>query len=126
MPLQTLLAIAKVPFEEDSSNWADIEFKYAGYLTRERSAAARLAQMEELLIPERINYGELASLSFEAREKLDVVRPQSLGQASRIPGITPNDLQGLVVEVLRLKNSQYPVSRETRDRAHRLKGTHYV
>jgi tRNA uridine 5-carboxymethylaminomethyl modification enzyme len=113
VPLQTLLAIAKIPFSKGSEEWADIEFKYAGYLARERSAAARLAQMEELEIPYRIDYGSLASLSFEAREKLQRVRPQSLGQASRIPGLTPNDLQGLVVEVLRLKDSRRAVSRET-------------
>jgi tRNA uridine 5-carboxymethylaminomethyl modification enzyme len=113
VPLQALLGLAKIPFGEGSSDWADIEFKYAGYLAREQSAAGRLAQMEELTIPERINYGGLESLSHEAREKLEVVRPKSLGQASKIPGITPNDLQGLVVEVLRLNNTWYSVSRET-------------
>jgi tRNA uridine 5-carboxymethylaminomethyl modification enzyme len=113
VPLQTLLAIAKIPFPKGSEEWADIEFKYAGYLARERSAATRLAQMDELEIPYRIDYRSLASLSFEAREKLQKVRPQSLGQASRIPGLTPNDLQGLVVEVLRLKDAGRAVSRET-------------
>ena len=113
VPLRTLLMIADIPFTDGSADWADIEFKYAGYLARERSAAARLAQMEELSIPDQIDYRRLTALSFEAREKLDAVRPQSLGQASRIPGLTPNDLQGLVFEVLRNRPAKVRVSRET-------------
>jgi tRNA uridine 5-carboxymethylaminomethyl modification enzyme len=69
--------------------------------------------MEELIIPEHIDYRALAALSFEAREKLDSIRPQSLAQASRIPGVTPNDLQGLVLEVLRHRPAKARVSRET-------------
>jgi tRNA uridine 5-carboxymethylaminomethyl modification enzyme len=115
VPLRTLLLIADIPFTDGSADWADIEFKYAGYLARERSAAARLAQMEELSIPEQIDYRVLAALSSEAREKLSTVRPQSLGQASRIPGLTPNDLQGLVLEVLRHRPAKARVSRETLD-----------
>jgi tRNA uridine 5-carboxymethylaminomethyl modification enzyme len=113
VPLRTLLMIADIPFTDGSADWADIEFKYAGYLARERSAAARLAQMEELSIPQQIDYRVLGALSSEAREKLNAVRPQSLGQASRIPGLTPNDLQGLVLEVLRHRPAKARVSRET-------------
>jgi tRNA uridine 5-carboxymethylaminomethyl modification enzyme len=113
VPLQTLLMAADIPFADGSADWADIEFKYAGYLARERSAAARLAQMEELRIPEQIDYRELSALSLEAREKLGSIRPGSLGQASRIPGLTPNDLQGLVLEVLRHGSAGLRVSRET-------------
>jgi tRNA uridine 5-carboxymethylaminomethyl modification enzyme len=113
VPLQALLHLAKVSFSEGSAEWADIELKYAGYLAREQSAANRLAQMEELAIPDMINYRSLESLSTEARQKLEVIRPLSLGQASRIPGLTPNDLQGLVLEVLRLRNHRSSVSRET-------------
>ena len=69
--------------------------------------------MEDLSIPDQIDYRGLAALSFEAREKLDAVRPQSLGQASRIPGLTPNDLQGIVLEVLRHRPARARVSRET-------------
>jgi tRNA uridine 5-carboxymethylaminomethyl modification enzyme len=113
VPLRALLKAADIEFVQGSDDWADIEFKYAGYLARERSAAVRLAQMEELSIPEQIDYRALAALSFEAREKLDSIRPQSLGQASRIPGLTPNDLQGLVTEVLRRGSAKHRVSRET-------------
>jgi tRNA uridine 5-carboxymethylaminomethyl modification enzyme len=88
------------PFDE-TAEWADIEFKYAGYLARERTAAARLAQMEEFEIPDDLDYRQLHTLAFEAREKLQALRPQTLGRASRIPGICPSDLQSLVLEVTR-------------------------
>ena len=114
VPLDDLLNASSVESDNDSTQWADIEIKYAGYLARERSAAARLATMDDLQIPELIDYRALASLSFEAREKLQAVRPNSLGQASRIPGVSPNDLQGLVVEILKHRHSgEHPVSRET-------------
>jgi tRNA uridine 5-carboxymethylaminomethyl modification enzyme len=58
--------------------------------------------MNEFVLPEGVAYRDLLTLSFEAREKLAQVRPRSLGQASRIPGVSPSDLQNLVVEVLRL------------------------
>jgi tRNA uridine 5-carboxymethylaminomethyl modification enzyme len=94
--------------------WANIELKYAGYLARERSAATRLAQMNGFGIPDGMDYRMLSSLSFEAREKLERIRPESLGQASRIPGVSPSDLQGLIVEVLKRRRSVSPaVSRET-------------
>jgi tRNA uridine 5-carboxymethylaminomethyl modification enzyme len=106
VPLADLLEAAGLVSSNGSADWADIELKYAGYLARERSAAARLAGMEDLRIPERIDYSGLSSLSYEAREKLQAVRPTSLGQASRIPGVSPNDLHGLVVEILKRRSSK--------------------
>ena len=80
---------------------AEIELKYDGYLAREREAATRLAELAEFSIPEDLPYLDLKSLSTEARQKLDRVRPASLAQAGRIPGISPSDLQNLVVETTR-------------------------
>jgi tRNA uridine 5-carboxymethylaminomethyl modification enzyme len=116
VPLTGLLDAAGIPYDQVSSLWADLEFKYAGYLLRERTAAARLAQMHATLIPDHIEYGRLEGISYEGREKLSSVRPRSLGQAKQIPGLTPNDLQGVLVEILRLKrrSSGASVSRETR------------
>jgi tRNA uridine 5-carboxymethylaminomethyl modification enzyme len=113
VPLGVLLEAAGVPVEDGLAEWADIELKYAGYLARERTAAERLVQMAQLRIPEHIEYSSLSTLSLEAREKLDAVRPASLAQAKSIPGITPSDLQGLVLEVLRCRGSKSSVSRET-------------
>jgi tRNA uridine 5-carboxymethylaminomethyl modification enzyme len=80
---------------------AEIELKYDGYLAREREAAERLAELASFALPIDIPYLELASLSTEARQKLDKIRPLSLSQASRVPGVSPSDLHNLVMETVR-------------------------
>jgi tRNA uridine 5-carboxymethylaminomethyl modification enzyme len=80
---------------------AEIEIKYDGYLAREREAAARLAELASFALPVDLPYHELRSLATEARQKLDRVRPTSLAQAARIPGVTPSDLHNLVLEATR-------------------------
>jgi tRNA uridine 5-carboxymethylaminomethyl modification enzyme len=80
---------------------AEIELKYDGYLVREREAAQRLAELASFALPLDIPYLALASLSTEARQKLDKIRPLSLSQASRVPGISPSDLHNLVMETVR-------------------------
>lgn len=80
---------------------AEIELKYDGYLAREREAANRLAELAGFVLPTDLPYRELSSLSTEARHKLDLVRPTSLAQASRVPGVSPADLHNLVAETLR-------------------------
>ena len=112
-PLQELLRAAGHPVDHESANWADVELKYAGYILRERSAAERVGQMEALRLPAAMDYRDLSALSIEARERLQVVRPATLGHASRIPGISPSDLHGLVFEVLRHRRAEASVSRET-------------
>ncbi len=79
----------------------EIELKYEGYLARERHAAERLRELAEFRLPEDLEYPELRSLSTEARQKLELVRPSSLAQAARVPGVTPSDLQNLVTEVVK-------------------------
>ena len=83
----------------EESEWAEVEIKYAGYLSREQLMAKRLVEMESLEISEFTTYMSLQSVSFEAREKLTARRPTTLGQASRIPGISPSDIQSLVMEI---------------------------
>ncbi|HET9634986.1 MAG TPA: tRNA uridine-5-carboxymethylaminomethyl(34) synthesis enzyme MnmG [Gemmatimonadaceae bacterium] len=80
---------------------ADLEIKYAGYFERERAQADRMRRMGDFVLDAGLEYEEMRSLSFEARQKLAKVRPQSLAQASRIPGVSPSDLQNLVIEVER-------------------------
>ncbi|HKV75847.1 MAG TPA: tRNA uridine-5-carboxymethylaminomethyl(34) synthesis enzyme MnmG [Gemmatimonadales bacterium] len=89
--------------DEELTQWAEIEFKYEGYLNREREAAARLGELEDFALPEELAYAEITTISIEAREKLDRIRPQTLGQAGRVPGISPSDLHSLVTRVARLK-----------------------
>ena len=99
-----LLRAAPALGDISDESWmsAETEIKYSGYLAREREAARRLSDLAEFRLPDRIVYAELLSLSTEARQKLDRVRPASLAQASRIPGVSPSDLQNLVMEVLRM------------------------
>jgi tRNA uridine 5-carboxymethylaminomethyl modification enzyme len=80
---------------------AEIELKYDGYLAREREAASRLAELAGFPLPFELPYREFSSLSMEARQKLEAVRPTSLAQASRVPGVSPSDLHNLVMETLR-------------------------
>ncbi len=80
---------------------AEIEIKYDGYLAREREAAERLAELAAFALPPDLPYLELRSLATEARQKLDRIRPTSLAQAARVPGVSPSDLHNLVVEATR-------------------------
>ena len=80
---------------------AEIDLKYGGYIERERQAATRLAEMASFALPVDLPYAELASLSTEARQKLERVRPSSLSQASRVPGVSASDLHNLVMETMR-------------------------
>ena len=80
---------------------ADLEIKYAGYFARERTQAERMRRMGDFSLDLDLDYGEMRSLSFEARQKLSRLKPVSLAQASRIPGVSPSDLQNLVIEIER-------------------------
>lgn len=99
--LNALLMAAGVELEPEATEWAEIELKYEGYLARERAAASRLAGMDGFALPSDLVYESLRAISFEAREKLAASRPETLGQASRIPGVSPSDLHGLLMEVAR-------------------------
>jgi len=76
---------------------AEIEIKYAGYIEREQLMADKIRKFEDLKIPEQFDYHKLNSLSTEAREKLSKIKPSSIGQASRIPGVSPSDIHILLV-----------------------------
>ena len=87
--------------DEEALVTADLEIKYAGYFERERAQAERMRRMGDFALDPALDYAEMRSLSFEARQKLSAQRPQSLAQASRIPGVSPSDLQNLVIEIER-------------------------
>jgi len=79
----------------------ELEIKYAGYFDRERMHAERMRQMGDFRLPSDLAYEGMQSLSFEARQKLSSVRPRTLAQASNIPGVSPSDLQNLLIEIER-------------------------
>jgi tRNA uridine 5-carboxymethylaminomethyl modification enzyme len=99
--LRSLLNAAGVGAElpDDATVTADLEIKYEGYFVRERDQAERMRRMGDFALDADLAYAEMQSLSFEARQKLAAIRPLTLAQASRIPGVSPSDLQNLVLEV---------------------------
>jgi tRNA uridine 5-carboxymethylaminomethyl modification enzyme len=78
---------------------AELEIKYAGYFDRERTQAEKMRRLGAFALDEDLAYAEMRSLSFEARQKLAALRPLTLAQAARIPGVSPTDLQNLVIEI---------------------------
>ena len=76
---------------------AEIHIKYKGYIERERGIAEKIHRLDTIRIIERFDYDSLQSLSIEARQKLNRIQPETIGQASRIPGISPNDINVLLV-----------------------------
>jgi tRNA uridine 5-carboxymethylaminomethyl modification enzyme len=103
--LQELLDAAGVEhtLQPEALVSVDLELKYAGYFDRERVQAARLQRMAGFRLPQDLPYESLRSLSVESRQKLSARRPTTLAQAASIPGVSPSDLQNLVIEVERLR-----------------------
>ena len=85
---------------------AEIKIKYKGYIDRQLSQVEQFAKMERKLLPENQDYGEIHGLRLEARQKLNKVKPKSLGQASRISGVSPADMSVLIIWLESLKNGK--------------------
>ncbi len=85
----------------DAVTTVELELKYAGYLGREREQADRMRRMGAVSLGSALDYGAMRSLSMEARQKLSLHRPATLAQAARIPGVSPSDLQNLLLEIER-------------------------
>ena len=91
-------AIERIPRRrEEIVECAEILIKYRGYIERERQQAERLERLEYVFIPESLDYSSIQALSTEARQKLERIRPATIGAASRIPGISPHDVSVLLV-----------------------------
>lgn len=100
-----LYAIDPDPMEHEPSVIGQIQtaVKYAGYLDRQHKEIERMRSWESRVIPADFDYASIRAMSHEAREKLTAIRPANVGQASRIPGVTPADLSILVVHLERRK-----------------------
>ena len=81
---------------EENMESIEVEIKYRGYILREKQAAAKLHRLESIRLPETMEYDNLYSLSTEARQKLTRIRPNTIAEASRIPGVSPNDISVLL------------------------------
>ena len=75
----------------------EIQIKYAGYIRREKMEASKLQRLDQIRIPDTFNFDEVQSLSTEARQKLTRIKPKTIGEANRIPGVSPNDISVLLV-----------------------------
>ncbi len=77
---------------------AEIQIKYRGYIEREKLLAEKLCRLENIIIPDGFDFSEMNALTIEARQKLTKIRPQTIGQASRIPGVSPADINVLLIK----------------------------
>ena len=105
--LQALLPHEPRTTTHDARIWqqVEIEAKYAGYILREKESAQRLHDLEGKLIPNNFNFAAITELRREAKQSLEKFRPQTLGQASRLEGITPSDLTILMIHITGKKKS---------------------
>ena len=89
--------IKKEKISKESIKQAEIKIKYGGYLDKEAEAAKKLSKLEDIIIPKDFNYNKLHSISTEGKEKLNEIQPRSIGQASRISGVSPSDINILLI-----------------------------
>ena len=90
--LQTLSGLTTEDLEE-----VEIQVKYEGYIEKEREIVEKLSKYEDIILHADFDYHKITSLSYEAREKLSKIKPRTLGQASRISGVSPADISVLIV-----------------------------
>lgn len=84
-------------FSEEVRQAAEIRLKYAGYIERERQLAERMTQLDHVTLGDKLDYSSIHALSTEARQKLQAMRPETVGRASRIPGVSPADINILLL-----------------------------
>ena len=82
---------------DDVIEQVELSIKYEGYIKKQLAQAEEFSRMERMLLPEDMDYHQITGIRLEAREKLDKVRPRSLGQASRISGVSPADISVLMI-----------------------------
>ncbi|MFN8251135.1 MAG: tRNA uridine-5-carboxymethylaminomethyl(34) synthesis enzyme MnmG [Ferruginibacter sp.] len=91
------LRVSLQQYSREELEQTEIQLKYDTYIEKEKELVAKMSQLEDLVIPENFDYGKLVSLGTEARQKFQKIKPRTLGQASRISGVNPSDVQILMV-----------------------------
>jgi tRNA uridine 5-carboxymethylaminomethyl modification enzyme len=89
--------VNKKKLDDEVIEQAEIQIKYSGYIQKERNNADKLTRLEYVKIPKEFNYSKVKSMSYEGREKLSAIQPVTVAQASRISGVSPNDISVLLV-----------------------------
>ena len=102
--LSKILDLMKVDYDLEIAKQVEIEIKYEGYITKAKREAERMLKMDNIKLPTDIDYLHVDNLALEARQKLDKIKPHSLGQASRISGINPSDIQVLAIYLKQRKS----------------------
>ena len=100
-PLQEIVASLPASLRSEVINATEIQLKYQRYIEKEQDVASRILKFEDIRLPDDFDYLQLHSLSYEAREKLARMRPATIGQASRISGVSPADVSVLLISVLK-------------------------
>ena len=83
----------------ESMTQTEIQVKYSGYINKEQDNVLKVTKLEKIIIPDKFDYSKLQSISMEGREKLNEIRPKSIGQASRISGVSPSDVNVLLIYI---------------------------
>ncbi len=102
--LAKVLDYMNVEYDLEIAKQVEIEVKYEGYIEKAKREAQRMLKMDNIKLPDDIDYLHFDNLALEARQKLDKIRPHSLGQASRISGINPSDIQVLAIYLKQRNN----------------------
>ena len=84
-------------YNEEQKEQAEINIKYKGYIEKERDNVAKLQRLETIRIPEDFDYSKISSLSAEAKQKLNKIQPKTIAQAGRISGVSPADINVLLI-----------------------------
>ena len=100
------MAKANLNLPLDVQEQVEIQIKYAGYISRDLEQIQQFKRLEEKQIPSWIDYEKIPSLRFESRQKLIRYRPDSIGQASRISGVTPSDVTLLLIWLKKAETNQ--------------------
>ena len=96
--------------KEEIIESVEIAIKYAGYIARERAIADKLQRLEHIPLRGKVDYNAIHTLSTEARQKLTRIDPETIGQAARIPGISPNDINVLLLLLGEIKfHVEHPI-----------------
>jgi len=98
-PYLPQVAEALAPYDAETISLAETDVKYRGYIEREREMVDKMNRLEDLILHDGIDYHRIGSLSAESREKLSRLRPRTLGQASRISGVSPSDISVLLIHI---------------------------
>jgi len=102
----SILDIDRPELDEEIVNQVEIQIKYSGYIKRQEEEVKRFRKNENYKIPTNIDYSQLYGISHEGKQRFSEIRPISLGQAKRIPGVTPSDITALLIHLEKIKRSK--------------------